>query len=194
MKEAYPLCWPPGYHRTPSRINSNFKQSMEKAQQALRRELSLLKASDLIVSTNLRVRSDGGLYTADLSRQIEDPGVAIYFRYKKKDVSMCADQYKTVWENIYALAKGIEALRGMERWGVSDFLDRVFTGFAALPPSVSYRPWYLVLGVSRDADAESVKATYRQLCKANHPDVGGNKDRMDEILKAYQEWESLQKK
>ena len=187
MKEAYPLCWPAGYKRNQYRVNSRFKSNMENAQRFLRLEIMRLNGSDLIVSTNLPVRQDGGLYADYMKRRIDDPGVAIYFRYKKKDISMCADQYLTVWENIYALAKGVEALRGMERWGVSDFLDRVFTGFAALPAAHTYQPWFSVLGVNKDADEESIKETYRQLAKLHHPDKGGDAGKFNQIQTAYEE-------
>jgi|CXWL01.1.fsa_nt_gi hypothetical protein len=187
MKEAYPLCWPAGYQRTQYRRRSLFKQSMEKAQKFLREEIERLGAGELIVSTNIPVRNDGGLYVDYMRRKIDDPGVAIYFVRKKKEIALCCDEYETVWENIYALGKGIEKLRGLERDGISDFLDRAFTGFAALPPPMVITYWWNVLGVSRQADAESIKATYRELVKIHHPDKGGNADRFNEIQKAYEE-------
>lgn len=110
--EAYPLQWSLGYKRTNSRINSKFKQGMDASQRFLRDEINRLGARNLIVSSNIPVRKDGGLYSDYMSRKMDDPGVAIYFKYKGKDISMCCDQYRSVWENIYALGKGIEALRG----------------------------------------------------------------------------------
>lgn len=186
-KEAYPLCWPDGYKRTQYKIKSQFKQTMEKAQNFLRQEVSRLRATELIISTNIPVRNDGGLYADYMKRKIEDPGAAIYFKYKNKDVSLCCDRYETVWENIYALGKGIEALRGLERWGVSEFLDRVFTGFTALPPPVVTRYWWTVLGCSRTDDEEQIKFKYRLLVKQHHPDAGGNTQRFQEIQQAYSE-------
>lgn len=187
MKEAYPLCWPSGYQRTLQRINSRFKSSMDAAQRFLRMEIKRLDGDGLIVSTNLRIRNDGGLYADDLKKKIDDPGVAIYFKRKKKDISLCCDQYATVWENIYALGKGIEAMRGLERWGVSDFLDRAFTGFAALPESIAMSYWWMVLGIDRNADKETITNAWRQLVKLHHPDRGGDATKFQEIQKAYEE-------
>ena len=187
MKEAYPLCWPAGYKRTASRINSRFKSTMDMAQRFLRMEIQRLGGTELIVSSNLRIRNDGGLYADDLKKKINDPGVAIYFRRKKKDISLCCDQYSTVWENIYALGKGIEAMRGLERWGVSDFLDRAFTGFVALPESIATRYWWMLLGIDRNANKETVVNAYRQLIKKHHPDVGGDAREFMEIRKAYED-------
>lgn len=124
--EKFPLQWPTGYKRSNNRKRSQFKQTNDGAQRALLNEIRMLGATDLIVSTNIPVRNDGGFYSKYADGKNMDPGVAIYFKYKNKPVSMCCDTYTTVWENVYALAKGIEALRGMDRWGVSEFLDRAF--------------------------------------------------------------------
>lgn len=192
MKEAYPLTWPDGYKRTGtySRKHSQFKQTMDQAQRFMRMEIERLGGRELIVSTNLPVRQDGALYSNWMNIKIDDPGVAIYFLYKKKAISMCCDQYLTVWENIYALGKGIEALRGMERWGVSDFLERAFTGFTALPSSATiiHRDIWEVLNLaSKPEHAHIVTEHYRQLAKRLHPDAGGSTEAFQELNSAYQQ-------
>jgi hypothetical protein len=191
-KEAYPLCWPAGYKRTPSyrRHASAFKQTMDRAQNFLRDEIKRLGGTGLIVSTNLRLRTDGGIYAADMNKLIDDPGVAIYFKYKGKDVSMCCDQYSRVWENLYALGKGIEALRGMERWGVSEFLDRAFTGFAALPSTVivPYLDVWKALGLpGKPATVGEVTEAYRKQALTVHPDRGGSPDAFNQLQQAYRQ-------
>lgn len=188
MIDAYPLHWPAGYKRTPtsSRTWSRFDQTYDKAQRFLHEELGRLRAKDIIVSTNLRVRRDGMLYADELNRKIDDPGVAIYFKYKGKDVSMCCDKYNKVWENIYALGKGIEALRGMERWGVSEFLERMFTGFTALSEQSSALKWWEVLELERPTrDIEIIRDSYLFLAKQRHPDKGGTTAAFQELQEAY---------
>lgn len=192
MIEAFPLHWAPGYQRTDSykRKDSKFKQTMEGAQNFLRDELKRLGARDLIVSTNIPVRRDGGMYTDYMHKRLEDPGVAIYFKYKEKDISMCCDQYLRVWENVYALGKGIEALRGMERWGVSDFLERAFTGFTALNEAIATpykRPWFEILGIPENATEDQIKTAYREKVKIHHPDAGGNVNEFHAVQAAYEE-------
>lgn len=188
MIEAYPLQWPIGYKRTGStyRTSSPFRQSMDKAQRSLSIELKRIGASSVITSTNVPIRKDGMMYVEYMDRRLDDPGVAVYFKYKGKDVVMCCDKYIRVWENIYALSKGIEALRGMERWGVSEFLDRAFTGFKALPESIDQQ-WWQVLGINPDADPDQIKIAYRNLTKVHHPDAGGNVEMFNRINKAYQQ-------
>jgi hypothetical protein len=191
MIEAYPLSWPVGYKRTADRIRSPFLQSMEKAQKFLRKELDRLGARQLVVSSNIPIRKDGLFYADWMSKKIEDPGVAIYFTYKDKAVSMCCDQYRTIWENVYALGKAIEAMRGLERWGVSDFLDRAFTGFTALPASVTSPPptiWE-ILGLPGKPDGmEDVVRAYRNKAREVHPDKpGGSKEKFQALQEAYEE-------
>ncbi len=190
--EAFPLHWPLGYKRATSRKKSSFKQTMDQSQRFLRDELRRLGTTDLIVSTNIPVRKDGGMYTDYMSRKIDDPGVAIYFKYKGKDVAMCCDQYATVWENTYALGKSIEAIRGMERWGVSEFLDRAFTGFLAIEGPVQMlseqqKSWWEILGVKRDELVDNIKTLYKNKAKELHPDTPtGNGVMFMELQAAYE--------
>jgi len=49
------------------------------------------------------------------------------------------------------------------------------------------RNFYIVLGVSRDADPRQIKSAYRQLVKRYHPDRGGEPaDRFHEVQQAYE--------
>lgn len=196
MYQAYPLQWPVGYRRTnpTSRTDSRFEQTMDKVQQFLRTEISRLNGGDLngvnlIVSTNIPLRKDGYLFADMLRDKLEDPGAAIYFKHKGKHISMCCDQYLRVWENLYALAKGIEAIRGMQRWGVSDFIDRAFTGFAALPESTtSETEIWESFGFSRKpATLSEVEVAYKSLVKKYHPDSpgGGDKDMFIHLTEQY---------
>ena len=188
MVQAHPLHWPVGYKRTKWRKSSAFRQTAEKAQQFLRNELHRLGASSVVVSSNVPVRNSDGYMYADMSTsKIDDPGVAIYFKYKGKDVVMCCDAYERPWENVYALGNGIEAIRGMERWGVSEFIERAFTGFKALPEQTSAESWYSVLGITEKATKDDVVSAYRNLVKIHHPDAGGNADHFKKISEAYQQ-------
>ncbi|MEP7375514.1 MAG: DnaJ domain-containing protein [Chitinophagaceae bacterium] len=191
MIDAFPLQWPIGYKRTVpgQRKRSPFKQTMDRAQRFLRDEIARLGGRELVVSSDIPVRNDGMFYADYMKRRIDDPGVAIYFKYKGKDVSMCCDQYNTVWENAYALGKGIEALRGMERWGVSEFLDRAFTGFKAIEEKSTAIDivWWGILNISPHSNQETIKSAYRRLVAQYHPDnkETGNAEKFIQVKTAY---------
>lgn len=85
---------------------------------------------------------------------------------------------------MHALGHAIEHMRGLERHGGSIMVERAFSGFAALPPPTSEKPWWEVLGVSRDASIEIIKAAHRERIKSNHPDQGGSTSDMADLNRA----------
>lgn len=199
--DAYPLHWPQGRPRTKVPVESRFgrrRWSMEggcqntltngRARDLVISELNALGAKSIIVSTNIRLRNDGIFYAS--APEPEDSGVAVYFQLKGRQMVFACDQWRTVKENAWAIAKTIEALRGIERWGSGDMLERAFSGFLALPSGAgATRTWREVLGVSADAEFTEVRKAYIGLCKKNHPDNGGSEAAMAEINTAYEQAE-----
>lgn len=47
------------------------------------------------------------------------------------------------------------------------------------------KDYYQILGVTRSATADEIKGAYRRLASQHHPDKGGDKERFQEIQKAY---------
>ena len=142
--------------------------SVSEATKRLMRELDLLGAANEVLSSNVALRLDG----LPRSGQGEpaDPGVALYFSLFGKDTVLACDKWDRVADNIVAIAKHIEALRGMDRWGVGT-LEQAFTGYQALPAP---EQWWQVLGVSSGATEAEIKAAYRGLAPKAHPDSGGS--------------------
>lgn len=188
MIEAYPLCWPVGYQRTLDRKNSRFKQTLGAARTTLKAEVNAIGGKDLIISTNIPVRQDGEFYVAHARYKIEDPGVAIYFNRNGNQVALCCDTYERIWENMYALARTLEALRQISRDGVSDFLNRSFTGFQALPETTSAeREIWMILDLPGKPDSiEAVHQAFKQLRITRHPDRGGTHESFIELSQAYE--------
>ena len=183
--EAFPLQWPAGWSRTSSRENSRFETTFGRVRDELVNELRLMGASMPVISTNLPLRRDG-LPRAD-SGYISDPGVACYFLYKGKPMVFACDRWKRVEDNLQAVKKTIEAIRGIKRWGVSDMLERAFTGFQALPAPTKEIGWREVLGFTANSrpSPEAVKNSYRNLANQFHPDKGGSHEKMLAINNAY---------
>jgi DnaJ domain len=188
QKTGFPLCWPEGRNRTPSaqRRNAKFKTSFWVARDNLIAEIRRLGGSELIISSNIPRQNDGLPY-ADARLAGNDPGLAVYFTRKGKQLCFACDQYLTVDDNMQAVALTIEALRGIARWGTGDMMERAFTGFAALPERASgENPWE-VLGVAINATEEQVTAAFRTLAKRFHPDnqETGSAEAFDRIRRAH---------
>lgn len=183
---AYPLSWPTNWPRTPrARIGwSSFMQhSAVECSKKLLDEVRLMGGRNIIISTNVRLRLDGLPYSNQ--KQPDDCGAAVYFNWRDKPIVFACDRWRTVEENLWAIAKHIEALRGQERWGVGD-LEQAFAGYVALPAPASAQ-WWTVLGVNQNATVEEIRSAYREKVKHVHPDVGGNHDQFVEVQQAYEQ-------
>jgi hypothetical protein len=188
---AYPLQWPAGRERRPNwkRQASNFDTSMSKARDALFNELKLLGAKHVVLSTNVPLRLDGKPYASFPA--IQDPAVATYFSYGDKQMCFACDRWNRVEDNIQAIRKTIEALRGIARWGTGDMLQAAFAGFTALPAPIAAgmkRPWREVLEYGNSpAERDAVIQHYRILAGSAHPDKGGTDAQMAELNAARDE-------
>jgi hypothetical protein len=169
-----------GVQRTKSRSTSRFgDKSVYVAYRALKDELSRLNATYVVVSTNIPLKANGEPYS-DPGR-MPDPGAAVYFRLKDKSYCLPCDRWLGVEENLYAIAKHIEAMRGMERWGVGS-IEQTFAGFRELPSFAGEgEDWRTVLGLGNNATPEQVKQAHRLAAIAFHPDKGGSVDAMARI-------------
>lgn len=192
-KTAFPLCWPEGWPRTPRNQTqeSRFKRScsfaarhhsMDEVRRSLANELDRLGARNPILSTNIRLRLDGLPYSNQA--QPDDRGAAVYFELKGKPVSLACDRWDRVEDNIWAIVKHIESLRGQDRWGVGN-IEQAFRGYLALPERGTGSAWWEVLGVAVNASAEQVKEAYRLLAKKHHPDAGGDTEMFHRVQEAF---------
>ena len=162
---------------------SRFKDhSLAVAIQKLQTELDRLGATEQILSTNLQLRLDG--LPKSGQAQPTDKGVAVYFKWKKRDVVLACDRWNRVECNVWAVASHIETLRSQERWGVGN-IEQAFRGYLALPVTTGGVDWWKVLGVAVNAGAEQVKAAYREKAKTSHPDAGGSVEEFQALQLAY---------
>lgn len=210
--KPYPLHWPIGRARTPDRKRkravfgqmkaakradgsvAGYKQkkpwSFEVTRTDLLAELELMRATHVVVSTDLPLRQDGAPYA---NRRVDDPGIAVYFRRKVAGSSelrayaMACDQYDRLSDNCRALVLTVGAMRKIERHGSSDLMEQAFSGFTALP-APGARDWPAVMGIDPswvgssglDVEAE-VGRKYLEFVKRHHPDRGGDPDVMRRV-------------
>ena len=183
MTQAYPLQWPAGWPQTPYHkrdSNSRFKTTFVKARTDLFRELELLGARSVVVSTNLRLRNDGLPYADEARRKIGDPGVAVYFTLRKRQMVMARDAYETVHDNMRSIGLAIGHLRGLERHGGAAMMEKAFEGFAQIE-APGAKHWSAILGVPRTASRDEIQRAFRDLARSRHPDSGGSDAMMAEL-------------
>lgn len=188
MIEAFPLYWPDYYPRTENPQRSRFDCVFAYTRDMLLDEIRLLGGSDIIISTDIPLRQDG-LPKAN-RREPDDKGVAVYFIYEGNQMVFACDQWDRIRDNVHAIRKTINALRGINRWGVSEMLSRVFSGFKTLPEGTgeiigTKLAWWPLLECEETATADEIKAAYRKQVKRYHPD---NKTTGDPIKFAQIKW------
>jgi hypothetical protein len=190
--EAYPLQWPEGWPRTsPYRRESDNRfggkvhgLTMGRARDQLIAELQRMGAGSVVISSNVKLRLDGLPYSDQ--RKLDEPGVAVYFMFKKRPMVMAVDRYTSVAGNMRSLTLAIEAMRQLERHGGGTMMERAFTGFAAIAPPDWKKPWREVFGVKPDWQGD-ITALYREKAKNRHPDTGGSDSLMAELNVAFAE-------
>ncbi len=212
--EAFPLCWPEGWPRTPAHLRERGDKfvtrqieglnswttsrpiTFGRARRLLVDELGRLKATGFVMSSNIRLRQDGMPHASEAERRLDDPGIAIYFTYKGRPMVMAADRYSSTAANVRSLGLAIEAMRQLERHGGGQMMERAFAGFTALPPpegSRPKRPWWDVLRYPADPaergflSIPEVEARWRFMAKKLHPDQGGDADAMAELNQAKED-------
>ena len=191
MIAANPLQWPAHWPRTstPSRHPAMTRDFTRNRDEVIR-QLDMLGARELVISSNLRTRLDG--FPLAKQREPEDSGVAVYFTLDGTQQCIPCDKWDTTAQNLRAVALTIEALRGIERWGAKEMVNAAFRGFKALPAEAivtpfTAKPWHEVLEVAPTASPETIKAAYRAQVKKHHPDHGGDEANLVAVRRAYEQ-------
>jgi hypothetical protein len=182
---VYPLSWPITKPRSRGVNESDFgARNIGAAVDEVLRQLRLLGATHIVISSNLRLRSDG----LPLANQAQptDRGVAVYFKIDKEPRVIACDRWSRVQDNLWAIAKDIDATRGKLRWGAST-LHEAFAGYAALPQPAKADDWWVVLGLPRNTTRDRINERWRELARTHHPDAGGSDAMMATINAARDE-------
>lgn len=111
---------------------SRFKASLAQTQQLLDRELTMLGAKRVVLQmciTRADLRLDGTLRTGGKIRQ---PGVILRFDGKHGPVTIPCDRWLDWDDNVRAIALALEALRAVDRYGITTSGEQ-YRGWQALP-------------------------------------------------------------
>jgi len=191
-----PLTWPEGWTRSTNYERSRFGKwnkpiSIAKATVCVLEELKRMgiNSRDVIISTDLKLRNDGLPYSSQ--REPANKGAAVWWMDGDSQKVLALDKYDRIADNLYAISKTIEAMRGIRRWGSGEILDRVFKGFTSLPSpdSVIQPPWREVFAYDGH-DLAVVNAVYKKLRSKYHPDKGGDAVTFDKVVKAWADAEA----
>ena len=116
--EAFPLQWPKGTKRHKLRARAPFSEkgkplTIGAARKRLLKELRLLRCQYMVLNSNLALKEDGMPYSQQPEPQ--DPGVAVYFALMGDPYCLPCDKWLRAADNIAAIAKYVEAMRGQLR-------------------------------------------------------------------------------
>lgn len=183
MTRPFPLDWPPGQPRTAHPQEAKFRHQggrvpMAVAFKRLQGELDRLGATSTVLSSDWPRNVDGSLSARAPAGT--DAAVAVHFVLFDRETVLACDRWDRVADNVAAVAAHIEALRGMDRWGVGS-IEQAFAGYQALPAP---EQWWQVLGCRPDTPQDQVEQVYRQLAKKFHPDHGGSEADMARLNSA----------
>jgi len=191
-----PISTWPGKRRTshqPSRFRASWGETLDQ----LRYELGKLRAKRIVIEIDLsedQIRLDGWPKATAKPRY---PGVIVSFEAKEGPLRFPCDTFDFWQDNLRAIAKSLEALRAVDRYGVTKRGEQ-YTGWKRLPfnnqteskmTSIEAAELYVRIGggdIGRILDdREYANEVYRRAVKACHPDVHGQA--FEEDFKRLQE-------
>jgi len=130
------------------------------------------------------IRQDGMLYARAV---VDSPAVRVSFESRHGPLSYATDRYLNWVDNLRAIALSLQALRAVDRYGVSSSGQqyRGWLAIEAAPSTMSrveaadYLCRWAGLGSQVDMlRGGGVMAAYRVAAKRLHPDLGGSEDAM----------------
>lgn len=170
-----------------------FRASWPDTEHLLMDEVDRLDGKNVVLELDVRekdIRLDGRL-RADA--RPTSPGVRLAFESRVGALTYATDRYRSWLANARAIALGLQALRAVDRYGITQRGEQ-YTGFKALPsgtpmsagePRMTESTAAELLRGYAEAGATLAKA-YKAAVKATHPDLGGNREAFDRVQAAAQ--------
>jgi hypothetical protein len=175
----------PGGARKTRRASTVFSSKYQRTLDRLTHELNLLKAIDVIIQAGYArtdIRNDGWPRS---QAKPAHPAVVLSFRSREasQEYSFPCDTFSSFEHNLHAIAFTLEALRAVNRYGVTRGHEQ-YKGFAQIeaPPDPSrwtveaaaawlqpYTPGFPILH-----SADNYRNAYRAAARRLHPDVSAN--------------------
>jgi hypothetical protein len=172
--------WPQEFSR--HRRRAPFRAQLSATVALLARELRMLNAKRVVLQIAIgesALRHDGLPYA---DARTEHPGVILAFESKWGPLKYATDEFSSWQENLRAIALAMEALRKVDRYGVSKRGEQ-YTGWRALPVSTDAAE-----SIQTREQAQAVLDEYggdvRRALRETHPDAGGDETEFRKVVKA----------
>lgn len=148
------------------RRHAPFRAPWSSTMELLHRELRMVGGQRVVLElaiTEGDIRTTDGLPRA--SARPAHPGIILSFESSYGPLRYMTDEFATWQENLRAVALSLEALRKVDRYGVSKRGEQ-YRGWRSLPPGEG--------DPSRGRDLIREHGSVRDALKATHPDKGGD--------------------
>jgi hypothetical protein len=127
--------------------------------------------------------------------RVDFPGVRVAFHSVHGPLTYATDRFDDWRDNVRAIALGLEALRAVDRYGVSGRGEqyRGWTAIESAPAELTVEQAAEVLAEHSGrrwtaaqilTDRDALAAAYKAAARQHHPDIGGDPDKFDRITKA----------
>lgn len=165
-----------------SRFDSSYSQTLE----LLETELRHLSAKSIVFQVDVdesQLTIKGRLRA---QARCNSSAFILSFQSKHGPLSYPCDKFSDWQDNLRAIALALQALRLVDRYGVTRNAEQ-YTGWKALPPPVataeSELAW-LRSFVGNGSSAYAISDLIRIAEKKSHPDLGGNSDDFKRVQEA----------
>jgi len=188
--KARPLgAWP--YPVTRRRGRSQFSATLSATSATLAVELRHLQARDTILRLDVdesEIRLDGAPYARAAP---STPAIIVQFDTPTGPLAFPCDRFVSWQENLRAVALSLEALRRVDRYGVTMRAEQ-YAGFRALEAApgdafasrADARGYLAGVGGMQNSSPHTDEVLGRYAMRTAHPDTGGDADVFDRVQAA----------